>query len=162
MFESLNGYNFILVALNLIILYVILRKILFKPVTEFMEKRTQSIKDSIDDAEKQKKEALEMKQSYEAQLREAKIKGETIINEAIEKAGRASDEIIMNARKEASLLKDAAREETEHEREQMLRDIHNQVVELVVAVSSKVLDANYNTTKNQQLIEEFLGEEGAA
>lgn len=162
MFENLNAYNFILVALNLIILYAVLRKILFKRVTSFMEKRAQAIEDSIESAENQKAQANKLKLQYEAQIKEARANGEKIIMEATAKASRVSEDIIAKARKDAGLIMQQAKEEIDHEREQMLKEIHNQIVDLTIEAASKVIESDLNTNKNLKLIQKFLDEEGAA
>lgn len=162
MFDSLNAYSFIFVALNLVILYVVLRKILFKRVTDFMENRTNAIENSIKTAEQQKAEANELKLRHEQQLREARADGEKVLAEAIAKANRVADSIIAKARKDAGSIMQQAKQDIEHEREQMLKDIHNQIVDLTIEAASKVIAADLNTNKNLKLIQEFLDEEGAA
>ena len=162
MLESLNEMKFILVALNLIILYIVLRKLLFKPVTEFMEKRTNSIKNSLEDAAKQKAEAAEMKRSYEEQLKGAKAEGERIVSEAVLKAGREHDKLVVEARKEAESILARAREEIEHERVQMIKDVRGQVAGLALAAASKVIEANMDNESNRVLVDKFIDEAGAA
>ena len=164
MFDSLdlNQYKFILVALNLIIFYVVLRKILFKPVTEFMEKRTNSIRDSIDNAEKAKAEAEELKRKYEEQLRNARSEGEKIIEEARAKATKEYDRLVAEAKTETSGILDRAREEIERERTQMLKDIRGQVAGLALAAASKVIEANMDNESNKALVDRFIDEAGAA
>jgi len=160
--ESLNYYKFILAALNLIILYVVLRKVLFKPVTEFMEKRTRSIQESLDHAAAENADALALKQSYEEQLKTAESRGEMIVHEAVQKASREYDQIIENARKEAEAILEAARVRAEREKEQTLRDIRSQVAGLALAAASKVLEANMDTERNRALVDRFIDEAGAA
>ncbi|MDP4118420.1 MAG: F0F1 ATP synthase subunit B [Bacillota bacterium] len=162
MFESLNGYNFILVALNLIILYVVLRKILFKPVTAFMENRTLSIRNSIENAEKQKAEAEELRFEYEKQLKNAKAEAEKIVAEGHAKAVLDAEKVIGDAKREASLILKNAGEEIEHERAQMLKDIRNEVAELAILAASKLMEENMSTAKNMQFVNDFLDKEGVA
>lgn len=162
MLESLNAYSFILVAVNLLILYIVLKKILFKPVTAFMEKRTQAIENSITDAEKQKAEAAALKASYEQLLKESKVQGEQIVAEAAARAGAKSDQILAKAKADADLLLQNARAEINREREKMLQEIHNQVVDLAIEAAGKVVEANMDTSRNIQIVENFLEEEGAA
>ena len=162
MLESLNKYQFILAALNLIILYLILRKILFKPVTEFMENRTKSIQDSIKDSEKQKADAEDMKRKYEKQLKEAKADSEKIIDEATAKANRISDKVIDDAKQEAQLILADARIEIEHEREQMIKAVRNEVAGLALAAATKVMEANMDKESNRVLVDKFLDEAGVA
>ncbi len=86
--------TFVFVAINLLVLYIIMKKILFKPVTQFMENRTKSIKDSIENAEKNKADAAKLKEQYEFQLRTAKTEAERIITEAKARASKEYDAII--------------------------------------------------------------------
>ena len=162
MLESLNEMKFIIVALNLIVLYIILRKILFKPVTELMENRTRSIKETIDDAERQKTEALEMKRSYEERLKGAKAEGERMLVEARIKAANEHTRLVAEAQQEAEALLAKARAEIENEREQMLKEIRGQVAGLALAAASKVIEANMNTESNRVLVNKFIDEAGAA
>jgi ATP synthase, F0 subunit b len=162
MLESLNAFKVLLVALNLIILYVALRKILFKPVTQFMDNRTKAIKDSIDNAEKAKSEAALFKKQYEDQLNTARGQGEAIIEEARKKAELEYEKIIAAAKQDSENIIDKAREEIELEREQMLKEIRSQVAGLALAAASKVIEANLDTETNRALVDRFIDEAGAA
>lgn len=158
----MNEMKFIIVALNLIVLYIVLRKILFKPVMEFMENRTRSIKDSIEAAEKQKAEAFEMKRSYEDQLRGAKAEGERLLDEARIRAGNEHEKLVAQAQQEAEAILARARDEIENEREQMLKEIRGQVAGLALAAATRVIEANMNTESNRVLVDKFIDEAGAA
>ncbi len=151
-----------MVAVNLLILYFVLRKILFKPVTEFMENRTKSIRDSIEDAEKQKAEAEQLRLRYEEHLKNARDEGVKIVNEAILKAEREHERLIEQAKQQAEALLISAREKINYEHEQMLMDVHGQVAELALAAASKVMEANMNIESNRVLVDKFLDEAGAA
>jgi F-type H+-transporting ATPase subunit b len=162
MLESLNAFKVILVALNLIILYTVLRKLLFKPVTQFMENRTNAIRDSIENAEKTKSEAEELKRRYEEQLRSARAEGARLIDEARARADREHDRLVAEARAEAEGILDSAREEIERERMQMLKEIRGQVAGLALAAASKIVEANMDTESNRTLVDRFIDEAGAA
>lgn len=162
MLESLNAYKFIIVALNLILLYVVLRKILFKPVTQFMENRTQSIKDSIENAEKAKAEAEELKRKYDEQLRSARAEGDRLIEDARARAESEHVRLVAEAKAETEKMLAQAREEIEREHREMLRDIRGQVAGLALAAASKVIEANMDTASNKALVDRFIDEAGAA
>ena len=162
MFENLNAYKVVMVAFNLIILYIVLRKLLFKKVTEFMENRTNSIRNSLENAEKAKVEAGELKLQYQNHLNSATEKGEKIIEEARIKAEKESDRIIADAKQQSESIIAKALEEIEKERLQMLKDIRGQVAGLALAAASKVIEANMDTEANRALVDRFVDEEGAA
>jgi F-type H+-transporting ATPase subunit b len=162
MLESLNYYKFILVALNLIILYIVLRKVLFKPVTEFMENRANSIRENIESAKRQVAEASELKADFENQLSSAKAEAYKIIEDGRQNAEKQSQEILISARNEAEKIIQKAREQIEFERQQMLKEMRSQIASLSLAAASKVVEANMNTEANRKLIDNFIDEEGVA
>lgn len=162
MLESLNGFKFIMAFFNLLILFFVLRKVLFKPVMEFMDKRTKSIEDSIADAEKRKAEAFEMKAAYETQLKTAKDESKKIIETAVAKAAAQQESILAAAQQQAEALLAKAGEDIELERMQMLKDVRSEVTSLALAAASKVLEANMNTESNRLLVDKFIDEAGAA
>ncbi|HOV26264.1 MAG TPA: F0F1 ATP synthase subunit B [Pseudobacteroides sp.] len=155
-------FRFIFVFINFMILYFFLRKFLFKPVTQFMENRTNMIKNSLDNAEKSKNEASQLKLQYEEQLKSAKDEADKIINDAIAKANKEYEEILNNARKDAEAILAKGREEIEIERAQMLKEVKSQVASLALTVASKVVEANMDNESNRRLAEKFIDEAGAA
>ena len=162
MLESLNAFKFLIVCANLVILYLFLKKVLFKPVTKFMEERTKSIVDAIDNAEKAKIEAADLKQQYELKLRAAKDEADKIISDSNVRANKEYDVILGAAKHDAQGVMAKAREEIERERTQMLKDIKNQVATLALAAATKVIEVNMDTVKNRALVDKFIDEEGAA
>ncbi|NTV89436.1 MAG: F0F1 ATP synthase subunit B [Clostridiales bacterium] len=162
MLDSLNVFKFIQVALSFIILYIVLSKILFKPVTKFMEDRTRSIKDSLDSAERQKLEAAELKKSYEAQLKAAREESDRIIEDARLKAEKQHGIILAEAKQEADAVLEKAREEIAHERQQMLKDLRGQISGIALVAASKVIEANMNTDANKAMVDRFIDEAGVA
>lgn len=153
--------TFIWTLVNILVLFFVLRKILFGRVTVFMEMRTQSIKDAIESADKKNAEALELKQIYEDQVRSAREDADKIMGDARGRAGREYDAIVSQARTDAEGLLSRAREEIERERAQMLKDVKNQVVVLALSAASKVIEANMDNERNRSLVENFINEEGA-
>lgn len=162
MLESLNGFKFIMAFLNLIILYVVLRKVLFQPVMKFMDNRTKTIEGNIANAEKQKAEAIEMKAAYEEQLKTAKVEGKRIIDTAVAKAEAQQANILAEAHQQAEELLAKSRKEIELEREQMLKDVRHELAGLAFAAAAKILEANMDTESNRLIVDKFLDEAGAA
>jgi len=154
--------TFVFAALNLVVLYWFLRHFLFKPVTQVMRNRTNTIKNTIDDAEKQKSEALELKGKYEEQIKTAKDDAEKIIADAVLKAEKEKASIIAEARQEAEALLKKSRDEIALEHEQMLRDVKSHVAGIALAAASKVIEVNMDTEANRILVDKFIDEAGAA
>jgi F-type H+-transporting ATPase subunit b len=154
--------TFIFALINLAILYFILKKILFVPVTKFMENRTKSIENNIQSAMNKRAEADSLKIEYENQLLNAKEQADVILKDARDRAAREYESIIAQAKEESQGLIDRTRADIEYERQQMLKEVRNEVASLALAAASKIIEANMDNEKNRSLVEKFINEEGAA
>jgi F-type H+-transporting ATPase subunit b len=154
----LNIPTCIYTALNLVVLYFILKKLLFKPVSEFMEKRANSIREAIDKAESDKLEALEMKNKYDKELKDVKDKAQKIIMEAQEKAQLEYEKIIQKARDEAEKIMEEADREVERQRIENIKNVREEIVNLALEAASKVIECNMDTKENRELVNRFIDE----
>lgn len=159
---SIHLPTFIFAIINLGILYWVLKKLLFVPVTKFMENRTKGIENSIQTAEQRLAEAEAMKKGYENQLAKTKEQADAIIKEAREKAAKEYESLIARAKEESQEIVARTRADIENERQQMLKEVRNEVASLALAAASKVIEANMDNEKNRNLVEKFINEEGAA
>lgn len=157
-----DKYTFIFVLINLIVLYLFMRKLLFKPVTEFMEKRKNGIEQSLKEAEEAKLLAAKTQKSYEEKIKSTKEEAEKILNEAKVRAVHEAEEIIKNAQKEALEITKRGREEVERERAEMLGQIKQQIALLAIAAATQVVQTNMDTATNRVIVEKFIDEAGAA
>ena len=159
---ELDKYTFLFTALNLLILFLLMKKFLFKPVTEFMEKRAKSIRDNLDNADREIEEAHDLRMKYEEQIMHAKEDAEKILREARSRAAREHDEYVGASRKEAEALLQRAREDIMLEKAAMLKDLKSQIASLAISAASKVIEANMDTERNRDIVNKFIEEEGAA
>jgi F-type H+-transporting ATPase subunit b len=155
-------YTFIFVALNLLILFFFMKKFLFKPVTEFMENRKNSIDQALKDADQAKLEVAEQRKNYEEQIKKIREESDKLINEARVKATREYDDIIANAKKDALAIVEKGRQDVERERAEMLRQVRQQIAMLAISAATKVVEANMDTASNKSMVDKFIDEAGAA
>ncbi len=153
---DINIPTFIFVVINLAVLYTVMKKLLFKPVTKFMEKRKISISDSIENAKKEMAEAMELKQKYNEILRNARDEAENIMNNARVKAESEYNNIVKKAAVEAKGIKASAEEEIRKEKNKILTDIKSEIAGLALLAASRVVETNMDTEKNRKLVEKFI------
>ncbi|MDR2181630.1 MAG: F0F1 ATP synthase subunit B [Treponema sp.] len=131
--------TFFITIINILVLYVLLRKILFKPVSKFMADRSKKIADTIDQAEKDKREAKLLLEQYQKQLAGAEAEAEEIIRTARaageEEAERIRAEAVSCAERSAA----AARSKTEAERAAALALFRAEAAALVTAAAGRLL-----------------------
>ena len=142
--------------INIIVLYIVLKKVLFKPITQHMEDRTQKIQDALDMAEEAKRKVDELKLEYDAKLRDAKVEGNKIVEDYQKMADKEYEISVTNARKEADRIIAKAKAELEIEKEQLVSKMKKEMAELVLSASEKVLKQNIDSDTNRKLISDFI------
>lgn len=146
-------------VLNILILFILLRIFLFKPINKMLDDRTQSIQKDIDDAERAKKEAEELRQQYEDSISSAKDEAVQIVKNAHDYAETERAAIIRKSHEEADAIVSAAGETIENERKRVIQQAHTQIADLAIEAASKVVGANLDDEKNRRLVDEFLASE---
>lgn len=146
-------------VLNILILYFVLKKILFKPVTKFMDNRTSKIEEALSQAEEAKAKVEAMEEEHKARLKEIKAEG-TVLMESYEKKAKTEyDAIIAQAKADAETMVQNTKNELEVEKEQLMTSLKNEISDLVLSASEKVLSKNLDNKANRELIETFIKKE---
>lgn len=143
-----------------LILFLILRHFLYKPVTKFMNERSEKIQNDIDGAKALKSEAAEIKADYEGRISTAKAEGQEIIEKSRKRGEEIKESILAEAKEEADGILAKARMEIEREKEKALEEIKLQAGEMAVLIAEKVIDSNIDITKQSDLIDKFVDEVG--
>jgi len=154
--------DFVWTMINLIVLYIVLKRILFKPVTEFMENRKNAISQQLEDSKKSSQKALQLKETYEKMIASVHTDADKILKEATKKAQKEYDEMIRQANADAKTLKEKAKEEIEMERTEMMKNMRSEIASLALEAASKVIEANMDTEANRKLVDEILDKKSIA
>lgn len=131
--------TFAVTFLNIGILYVILRAILFKPVTKFMERRTQKIAGDIEQAEGDKNQAKALLREYEDKLKEAREEADRILKEARESAREQADRIVAEGKAQAEAAIANARGRIEADRNAAMVRFKAEAAALVLSAAGRLL-----------------------
>ncbi len=162
-FESFVGVNFwtmIFAWCNLIILYFVLRKLLFKPVKKMIDSRQEEIDGMYYAAQKDKDDAEVMKKEYTEKLKVANEESEQILKNAQRKAQLREEEILKEANVKAARTLERAREEVELEKKRAVNEVKDSVSDLAISIASKVIERDINREEHEKLIDEFISSMG--
>lgn len=146
---------------NLIVFFLILKKLLFQPVMGMIEKREQMISGQIEDAEQKNTQAGLLKEKYEAELKNANQEAAMIVKTAKERGKEEYEKILRDAGAEASKIIADARKTIETEREKAVQGIQNEIAQVAIAAASKVIQENVDQASNEKILDDFLREAGA-
>ena len=153
-------WNIVWTIVNILVLFLLLKHFLFKPITEMMESRTAEIENNLKDAEDQKQKASELTAQYEEKLQGAHAEAAQIVSEARQRGQREYDAILKTAGQDAQKEQERARADMEREREEMLRGVQENVTELVLLTASKLSQKELDEESDRKLVDSFLAEAG--
>lgn len=153
-------WQIIFTILNMLILFFVLKKKLFVPVKEHMEKRANEIKNSIEEADRKNKEADDILKDYQVKISEAQTQGRAIIEEARQTAQKRADEIVALASDESSKIKERALKDIEMEKEKTIRNIKGEVADMAILATEKLIGKSIDTQTSKNLIDEVINNIG--
>ena len=147
--------NLVYTIINLIVLFLLLRHFLIKPVSDIMEQRRQMIADGLQNAQDVQDEANQLKKEYEDALSGAKQESAAIVDKARIDARAEYDRIVNEAGTKAGSIIENAKENVRIEREQTMKELQSQIASLAIASAEKIVG-----DKEQNIYDQFLGEVG--
>ena len=150
--KLINEFSFGLFFWQLLIfigLILILKKFAWKPILDTLNERENSIKESLESAQKAKDEFSKIKADNDKILSDAKKERDSIISDA-KKTGRELIEESKNSAKlESEKIIQNAKESIRMEKDLVLKDLKSQVVNLSVEIASKILKKELNEKQKQ-------------
>ena len=155
-FVSFNVWTSIFTLLNLLLLFFVMKKFLFKPVKQMIDDRQKEIDDQYADAEKSKADAAELKSQYETRLAEANAESDEILKEAHRKAALRSEEMLREAQEQAAQTIRRADAQIALEKKRAMNEIKDDVTVMAVDIASAVLSRDVNAAEHSDLIDSFI------
>ncbi len=153
---SVNLWSIVISLLNLTILFLILKKLLFKPVTKVVLQRQENIDGQYRDARRAKDEAEAHEKELEERLAGAKSEAAEIIRSASESAQKRGDEIVADAKDKADGIVKRAEEEAELTRKKARDGMKTEIASVAAALSEMLLEREINTEDHKKLIDSVI------
>lgn len=141
---------------NILILFLLLRHFLFRPVMSFLDKRSEAVKHQLSEAEASRAEAAKLAEDYERRLAEAREEARHIIETASKQAERAGSEIEAQAREQAQKLLERAQKEIGLERDKALAAVRDEISALAVIAAGRLLGEKMDPVADEKLVRNFL------
>lgn len=155
-FVSVHIWTIIFTWINLIILVLIMKKLLFKPVSNMLKAREEEVSAMYEKAETAQKNAEDLESEYSQKLSSAKEEASRIMKEATLQATAKGEAIVSEAKKEAADTINKAQKEIERERQTAVREIKSDIASIAVSVAEKVIEKDLDAKDHERLVEEFI------
>ena len=155
-------WTFIAQICNLFIQMYLIKRFLFKPVNEMLEKRRALADAQIREAEQAKADADAIKTEYEQNMKEAKEKANEILTTAQKTAALQSEEMLKEAASQAAALKSKAESDIAQEKRKAVNEIKDEIGGMAVEIAGKVIEREISEEDHTKLIDEFIANVGEA
>jgi F-type H+-transporting ATPase subunit b len=136
----------------------VLAKLAFPRISAALDKRQHAIEESIDHAERVRKEADKLLEEYRERLRESRHQAEEILARSRKAAEIREHETMEEAEAQREKLLEQTRRDIEQETRRAIQEIRNEVADLTVLATEKVTRKTLNDEDQRRLVEEALSE----
>ena len=147
---------FIWTILTFLVLVALLGKFAWRPLLQALESRQESIRKSLDDAQKAKQELERLHAESAEIIRQSRVEADAIVTRSRGDAERLREEMKQKARAEADAIVKNAERQIQLETGRAVQQIRREAVDLSVMIASKLIQRNLTKEDNEQLIEEAL------
>lgn len=144
--------------LNFAVLFFVLYKFGYKPIFQFLDDRKKKIEDGVKMAEAAKAKLSEALEDKKVIIVEAKKEAASILVKADELAQKKNAEVIEKIKKEVALISAREKDGILAEKERMLRDVKDEIADLIALALEKITKEKIGTEKDKELIKKVLSE----
>ena len=157
---DIQPVDIVIHIINIVVLYVILRVILYKPINNFLQNRKVQIEADLEAAQKAKEEAEQLKLSYEDKLDKADAEAKKLVSAGNEEASKTASVIIKSAENQAEELIVAAKNKAETQRKETIIAMEGQITDLAVELAQQIIQREVSEEDNKKVIESFFDQAG--
>tara|TARA_Y100000996_G_scaffold415475_1_gene410427 strand:+ start:966 stop:1472 length:507 start_codon:yes stop_codon:yes gene_type:complete len=155
---GINLPGLITQIVSFIILFVILSKLLYKPLVGMLDQRAEKIKEGLEASERARDDASKAEEAIAKQLDEARLEGQKLISQARETAEKFRKDEMESATSDIENRKLKAEKDIQRERDAAIEDLRKEFADLVITAAEKVVTNSLDEKEHSKLIENVLEE----
>ena len=159
-FVSLAPWTIIFQICNLLILVALMKKFLFKPVQNILNKRQQEIDGIYAAADADRSSAAAMKEEYTRRMSSAREEADRLVRNGVDEANRKGDEIVDVANRQAANIKRKAESEIAQERLKAYTELKRDISGMAVDIAEKMVGREINEADQAGLVDDFIRNAG--
>lgn len=153
--------NLLYTVVNILVLFLLLRKFLYKPVMNIIAQRQKQVDDALAAAETSKKEAATALNTAQDKLRNVDAEAAARRTAYEEQAEKEKQQLLADAQKQADAIVAEGKRNVEAERQHKLREADAQTTALAREMCEKLLARNLNEQDDARLLDDLLEKAGA-
>lgn len=141
---------------NILVLYALLRLLIYKPVRKFMDERADRVQAQLDEAGRISEQARREQAEYAERLANMDTEAHDRLVESNRAASEAAEAITAEAKAEAQAILDKAQAEADQQRQDIQRQVRPEITAMAVEIAEKLLGREVNQADNSALINGFF------
>ncbi len=153
---GINLGFFLFQLLNVAIIYLVLRVVVWGKLVELLEKRRETIERQLEDSRIASEARANAEVEAEGIINQARQEAQKIVAEARDRAEGSVKEVQQEAAREAEAVRTEARRQAESERDQLLADMRSQVVSLAMAAANRLIGETMDAKKQEAIVNDFF------
>ena len=130
---NINPWNMVMIVINLLVLYAIFRKFLYKPVMNVIHRREELIQGQFDSAKK-------TQDDYEEKLQKANVKADEIILAARDQAKEEHEKAVLETQAKTDRMIEKAKADIEKEQKQAQQEVQGEIAKLALIAARKIIE----------------------
>ena len=152
--------NLVFTIINLLVLYLLMKKFLFGPIIKVMDLRKAMIDQQFAGAKEQEDQAKALKEQYEGALKSAREESFQIMEQARKEAKAQADKTVEDTQAKVSAMLAKAQEDINTERENAMRQMKDDVASLAMEAAGKIIGKNSGADQDLSLYDQFIEKAG--
>lgn len=157
---GLNLKIVIIQAIGFLILLWLLKKFLFGPIQDIMQRRREEVVESYEKNERARQELEGLKKSYETMVADIENEARQKMEQTVKEAQKLAQEILTETRQEADEMRERAFYDINQEKKKALTELRNEVIDLSMQLTTKMIQKSMDKKTAEKLVDDFIGELG--
>ena len=153
---SVNIWQILISLCNLLLLFLILKRFLYKPVKRMLDERKAALDEQYDAASEAQSSAEASKEAWEEKLRNAQAQADDLLKKASAAADRRGEQIVADAKEKADGIIRQAEVQAKLEYKKAEAGIKKEIVDVSAALTEKIIGREIRTEDHRAIIDSFI------
>ncbi len=158
--KLLSPRDILLHMINVVVLFVAIRLLLYKPIRKFMNARTERVQGELDAAQAKQQAADARQAELDAAAHQTKLDAAQAIADGVQQGQKTGEDIVARANKQAETIVAHAQDEARQIEIDAKMAVRTQAINMAVEIAGRMLEREVKADDHQKIIDEFLTKVG--
>lgn len=153
---GINGQIFFAQLFNFLLVLLVLWRFVYKPLVKALDDRSARIEKSEKQAEEIAQRLAQVEQDQTQLINQARMEANVILEQAREEAEQRKQEILDSAKEEVQVVVAQGKQQLRAEKQQMMREAKEEMIELAIAAAQKILEKQIDEKTSKAMADEVV------